>query len=108
MEASNDRSRSMSKKIFTLIGAGSTVFTPGLMHDLAQSKLSDNFEVHLYDINVESSEIMAKVGNRISELHGSKMIVKAFDSQREALKALLEHAVKRETWLHQKEKSKQK
>ena len=86
MEVSNDRSRNMSKKIFTLIGAGSTVFTPGLMHDLAQSKLSDDFEVHLYDINVESAEIMARVGNRISELHNSKMVVKAFDSQREALK----------------------
>ena len=76
----------MSKKIFTLIGAGSTVFTPGLMHDLAQSKLSDDFEVHLYDINNESSEIMAQVGNRIATLHNSKMVVKAFTDQRQALK----------------------
>lgn len=75
-----------SKKVFTLIGAGSTVFTPGLMHDLAQSKLSDDFEVHLYDINNESAEIMARVGNRIATLHGSKMVVKAFTSQRDALK----------------------
>jgi alpha-galactosidase len=76
----------MNKQVFTLIGAGSTVFTPGLLHDLAQSKLSDDFEVHLYDINSESSEIMAKVGNRIAALHNSKMVVKAFTDQREALK----------------------
>jgi alpha-galactosidase/6-phospho-beta-glucosidase family protein len=76
----------MSKKIFTLIGAGSTVFTPGLLHDLAQSKLSDDFEVHLFDINHESSEIMAQVGNRIAQLHGSAMVVKAFSDRREALK----------------------
>ena len=31
-----------------------------------------------------------------------------FESQREALKALLTHAIARETWLRQKEKSKQK
>jgi alpha-galactosidase len=76
----------MNKKVFTLIGAGSTVFTPGLLHDLAQSKISDDFEVHLYDINNESSEIMAQVGNRIAALHNSKMTVKAFTDQREALK----------------------
>jgi len=76
----------MNKKIFTLIGAGSTVFTPGLMHDLAQSKLSDDFEVHLFDINHESAEIMAQVGNRIATLHNSKMVVKSFSDQREALR----------------------
>jgi len=76
----------MNKKKFTLIGAGSTVFTPGLLHDLAQSKISDDFEVNLYDINNESSEIMAQVGNRIAALHNSKMIVKAFTDQRQALR----------------------
>jgi alpha-galactosidase len=76
----------MSKKVFTLVGAGSTVFTPGLLHDLAQSKLSDDFEVRLFDINDESSEVMAQVGNQIAKLHGSKMIVAAASDRREALK----------------------
>ena len=76
----------MSKKVFTLIGAGSTVFTPGLLHDLAQSELSNDFEVRLFDINHESSEVMAQVGNRIAKLHGSSMVVTAFSDRREALK----------------------
>jgi alpha-galactosidase len=73
------------KKIFTLIGAGSTVFTPGLLSDLAHSKLSDRYEVHLYDINHESADVMAKVGRRISEAANSRMTVEAFGSRREAL-----------------------
>ena len=44
----------MAKKVFTLVGAGSTVFTPGLMHDLAGSKLANDYEVRLFDINFES------------------------------------------------------
>lgn len=74
------------KKVFTLIGAGSTVFTPGLLSDLAQSDLADSYEVHLYDINFESAEIMAQVGRRIAASTGSKMKVEAFGDQREALK----------------------
>lgn len=76
----------IKKNIFTLIGAGSTVFTPGLLKDLAQSKLSDNFEVHLYDINYESAEIMAKVGRRIAQAAGSQIKVEAFGTLRDALK----------------------
>src|ERR1035437_7373853 len=72
--------------IFTLIGAGSTVFTPGLLHDLAKSRLSDSFEVHLYDINDESAEIMARVGRRIAAFEGSTMKVEAFSDRRDALK----------------------
>lgn len=76
----------MSKQIFTLIGAGSTVFTPGLLHDLAGSKLSEDFEVRLFDINHESSEVMAKVGNRIAKAHGSTMRVVSCSDRRDALK----------------------
>ena len=75
----------MSKKVFTLIGAGSTVFTPGLLHDLAGSRLADEFEVHLYDLNYESAEIMARVGNRIAQAHGSKMVVEAFKDRKAAI-----------------------
>lgn len=76
----------MSKKIFTLIGAGSTVFTPGLLHDLAASKFSDDCLVHLYDIDFEAAETMAKVGQKIAQLYGSKMHVEAFLDRREALR----------------------
>ena len=73
------------KKVFTLIGAGSTVFTPGLLSDLTKSSLSDNYEVHLYDINNESAEVMAQVGRRIAASGNSQMTVEAFSTQREAL-----------------------
>ncbi len=76
----------MTRKIFTLIGAGSTVFTPGLLKDLVNSKSSDNFEVRLYDINYESAEIMARVGTRIASNNGSKMTVTAFANRRDAIK----------------------
>ena len=37
----------MDTTTFVLVGAGSTVFTPGLLRDLAQSPLSDGFDVRL-------------------------------------------------------------
>lgn len=76
----------MAKKVFTLVGAGSTVFTPGLMHDLAGSKLANDYEVRLFDINFESADIMAKVGRRIAELHGVSMKVEAFGDRKDALR----------------------
>jgi alpha-galactosidase/6-phospho-beta-glucosidase family protein len=76
----------MAKKVFTLVGAGSTVFTPGLMHDLAGSKLANDYEVRLFDINFESADIMAKVGRRIADLHGVTMKVDAFGDRKDALR----------------------
>ena len=62
------------------------MFTPGLLHDLAGSELSEDFEVRLFDINHESSEVMAKVGNRIAKVHGSTMKVVSCSDRRDALK----------------------
>lgn len=76
----------MSRKIFTLIGAGSTVFTPGLLKDLVNSKHSNDFEVRLYDLNFESAEIMARVGTRIASNKGSKMTVTAYANRQDAIR----------------------
>jgi alpha-galactosidase len=71
--------------IFVLIGAGSTVFTPGLLRDFAASKTFSNAEIRLYDVNFEAAEIMAAVGRRIAEAAGSSMKVIACADRREAL-----------------------
>lgn len=71
--------------IFVLIGAGSTVFTPGLLRDFAASETFSNAEIRLYDINFEAAEIMAAIGRRIAQAAGSSMTVVAFADRREAL-----------------------
>ena len=45
------KGKSVSEKSIVLIGAGSTVFTPGLMTDLASSRTFDGWTVHLVDLN---------------------------------------------------------
>lgn len=76
----------MSNRIvFVLIGAGSTVFTPGLLRDLAASPYSDGYEVRLVDLNQEAARTMADLGRRIAVATGSKMIVEACASRRAAL-----------------------
>jgi alpha-galactosidase len=52
---------------FVLIGAGSTVFTPGLMTDLASSPVFAGWTVHLVDLSAEAAETMARLGRRIAK-----------------------------------------
>lgn len=73
------------RNVVVLIGAGSTVFTPGLLRDLATSPLSDSYEVRLVDLNPEAAETMAAVGNRIAAATGSAMTVVACPQRRQAL-----------------------
>src|SRR4051794_19634655 len=71
--------------VFVLIGAGSTVFTPGLLRDLARSPFSDRFDVRLVDLNADAAETMAQLGNRVAEAAGSQMRVSAATDRRRAL-----------------------
>ena len=71
---------------FVLIGAGSTVFTPGLLHDLARSDAFDDVTVRLVDIVPEAAETMSALGRRIAAEYGSRMRVEASTDRREALR----------------------
>jgi alpha-galactosidase/6-phospho-beta-glucosidase family protein len=75
----------VSDDSIVLIGAGSTVFTPGLLQDLASSRTFDGWAVHLVDVNAEAAETMARLGRRIAQEHGSTMKVEAHTDRREAL-----------------------
>lgn len=76
----------MTQEAFVLIGAGSTVFTPGLLSDLAGSRTFDDVEVRLVDVVPEAAETMARLGRRIAETAGSTMRVEAVADRREALR----------------------
>jgi alpha-galactosidase/6-phospho-beta-glucosidase family protein len=71
--------------VFVLIGAGSTVFTPGLLRDLAQSPLADDFDVRLVDLNADAAETMARLGARVAEQADTRMRVSAVTDRRQAL-----------------------
>ncbi|MEU4191773.1 hypothetical protein AB0E69_07745 [Kribbella sp. NPDC026611] len=75
----------MSDKSIVLIGAGSTVFTPGLMTDLAASRTFDGWTVHLVDLNGDAAETMAKVGRRIATERGADLTFVPHVDRREAL-----------------------
>lgn len=68
-----------------LIGAGSTVFTPGLLNDLATSPVFTDWTVHLVDTDPEAAVTMAAVGRRIIREHRSGIVVHAHTDRREAL-----------------------
>ncbi len=75
----------MTEKSIVLIGAGSTVFTPGLMTDLASSRTFDGWTVHLVDLNGEAAETMARVGRRIAAERGAELEFVPHVDRREAL-----------------------
>jgi alpha-galactosidase len=74
------------QEAFVLVGAGSTVFTPGLLTDLVRSSAFEDVTVRLVDIDPEAAEIMAALGRRIAEERGSKLRIEAVDDRREALR----------------------
>lgn len=75
----------MDNTVFVLIGAGSTVFTPGLLRDLAGSPHSDGYSVRLVDVDGAAADTMALLGARIAAEAGSKMTVAAYRDRRDAL-----------------------
>ncbi len=75
----------MTSRSVVLVGAGSTVFTPGLLSDLAASRVFDDATIHLVDLDPDAAETMARLGRRIAAHHGSAMQVEAHVDPREAL-----------------------
>lgn len=75
----------MTDKSIVLIGAGSTVFTPGLMTDLASSAAFDGWTVHLVDLNADAAETMARIGRRIAADRGAALSFVPHTDRREAL-----------------------
>lgn len=71
--------------VIVLVGAGSTVFTPGLLHDLARNRVFAGADVRLVDVAAEAAEVMAALGRRIAASAGSGMRVTAVHDRREAL-----------------------
>jgi alpha-galactosidase len=72
-------------KGFVLIGAGSTVFTPGLLRDLTSSGAFEDYTVHLVDLNERAARTMAAIGRRLAQRHGSSMRFEAHTDRRAAL-----------------------
>jgi alpha-galactosidase/6-phospho-beta-glucosidase family protein len=75
----------MTGRDVVLIGAGSTVFTPGLLSDLASSRVFDDSTIHLVDLDADAADTMARLGRRIAAERGSSMRVEPHVDRREAL-----------------------
>jgi alpha-galactosidase/6-phospho-beta-glucosidase family protein len=68
-----------------LIGAGSTVFTPGLLSDLATNPAFAGWTVHLVDLEADAAGTMAGLGRRIAAKHGADLRFEAHTDRRQAL-----------------------
>ncbi|GGL46352.1 alpha-glucosidase/alpha-galactosidase [Microlunatus endophyticus] len=68
-----------------LIGAGSTVFTPGLMADLVASPVFSGWTVHLVDLVADAAETMARLGSRMAAERGADLTFVPHVDRREAL-----------------------
>ena len=68
-----------------IIGAGSTVFTPGLIADLTGSTLFADATVALVDINPRSAETMARYTQRVARERGVGLRVEYATDRREVL-----------------------
>ena len=75
----------MTSRSIVLIGAGSTVFTPGLMRDLVGSGTFDGWTVHLVDLNAEAADVMVRVGRRMAEARGADLTFVPHTDRRGAL-----------------------
>jgi len=68
-----------------LIGAGSTVFTPGLLADLATSPTFHDATVVLVDIDPVAVDVMSRLGRRIATERGVALRVEGTTDRRAAL-----------------------
>lgn len=70
----------------TIIGAGSLVFTPNILADLAKSDILADSNVCLMDIDEERLSLMAKLADRIMRERKSDITVNATTDRVEALR----------------------
>lgn len=68
-----------------IIGAGSTVFTPGLIADLTGSAVLSDATVALVDINPAAAETMARYAERVARERGVGLRVEYATDRREVL-----------------------
>ena len=68
-----------------IIGAGSTVFTPGLIADLTGSTLFADATVALVDINASSAQAMARYAERVARERGVGLRIECTTDRREVL-----------------------
>jgi alpha-galactosidase/6-phospho-beta-glucosidase family protein len=68
-----------------IIGAGSTVFTPGLIADLTGSTLFADATVALVDINPEVAETMARYAERVARERGVGLRIDCAADRRDVL-----------------------
>ena len=74
-----------------IIGAGSTVFTPGLLADLVRSPHLRDATVALVDLNPSAVDVMVRLGRRIARERGVGLTVEGATDRREALAAHAQH-----------------
>ncbi|WP_329237431.1 hypothetical protein OG417_34020 [Actinoallomurus sp. NBC_01490] len=77
--------RGAADRGLVLIGAGSTVFTPGLLRDITSSPAFEDYTVHLVDTNGEAAETMAAIGRRLAARRGHGVRIEAHTDRRAAL-----------------------
>jgi len=75
----------MAKPKIVIIGAGSTVFTPGLIADLTRSESLRDAEVVLVDIDPRAVEVMVKLARRLADQKGVALRVEGTTDRRQAL-----------------------
>jgi alpha-galactosidase len=75
----------VSENSIVLVGAGSTVFTPGLMQDLAGAPAFAGWTVHLVDLDADAANTMARLGRRIAREAGAELTFVPHTDRREAL-----------------------
>lgn len=68
-----------------IIGAGSTVFTPGLVADLVNSPDLNDATVWLVDIDPLAVEVMTRLAQRMARERGVRLKVEGTTNRREAL-----------------------
>ena len=68
-----------------IIGAGSTVFTPGLIADLTSSRHFSDATVALVDINPDAAATMARYTERVARERGAGLRVEYATDRREVL-----------------------
>lgn len=74
----------MSRKL-VLIGAGSAMFTRGLVADLIQSPGLDPFTLGLVDVDPQALETAARLSERLVEARGAPIVVQASTDRRDVL-----------------------
>jgi len=75
----------MGSPKITIIGAGSTTFTPGLITDLIHTPELAGSTLTLYDIAIEKLEVMTRLGQRMVREWGADIQIESAAERREAL-----------------------